>query len=658
MTIQAQLADGRTLEFPDGTDPNVIQAAVKQQLAAPVQAGISEEQRAAGIQEVVQDVGPFQAAAIGAGRGMMSIVRGLGLADPESPAGRQAFKALEEERPISTTIGEVAGEAAPFLLPGLGVAKAVTIPGRIAAAGALGATEAGIIAKGRGGDEFEALKAAGLGGAVAGALELALPVVGRVGGKLVRKVLGRPATSPVLDAAGNPSIELAEALEKSGLSLEDISVESRRLLDTGDVDDIASVARKSFLEAQGITPTRAQITGGAAEFQAQQELAKTSGRVRRAIETQEEILSNRFEHAVTSTGGSANRSNSTAIDFIADRSIDLDAAISNAYQAARDLAPTEKVIKPSKLTESVREIAGSDKATGGLASATRDILRAKGILKEGKGLKAVGRVNAQVAEEIRIDMNALHNSLTPFGKKKLAVLKDSLDNDVQKAIGVDVFSEARSAKAGFEKDLRRAKVNKFDTRKKNLVRDILENKVNPDRFLDDAILSKSIRSDDVEQLKRFLQIDADAPGIAAWNDVRAEAMQRIKDTAFKEVAGEPVLSRAGLEKALDRFGRDKLRVLFTKEERGFLTDMLKTSKLREPVRGTALGRGPSAQAIGRLEAVVKRIPLISGMFEGLATDAQGRIALRAPTISPLQPSQLTRITPAAIPALIATEEQQ
>ena len=33
MTIEAQLADGRVLEFPDGTDPSVIQATVKRMLA-------------------------------------------------------------------------------------------------------------------------------------------------------------------------------------------------------------------------------------------------------------------------------------------------------------------------------------------------------------------------------------------------------------------------------------------------------------------------------------------------------------------------------------------------------------------------------------------------------------------------------------------------
>jgi hypothetical protein len=38
MTIQAQLADGRVLEFPDGTDPSVVQATVKKVIANPMAA--------------------------------------------------------------------------------------------------------------------------------------------------------------------------------------------------------------------------------------------------------------------------------------------------------------------------------------------------------------------------------------------------------------------------------------------------------------------------------------------------------------------------------------------------------------------------------------------------------------------------------------------
>lgn len=606
-------------------------------------------------EQLARSVGPGEALAIGAGRGLTTIGRAVGLAEPEDPATARAFKALQEQRPITTTVGEIAGEAAPFLLPGGFAARAVTVPGRVLASGALAATEAGAIARGRGAEDVETLKAAGIGGTLAGAAEVVLPVVGRLGSRLVRRALNRAPTAPILDAAGNPSPELAEALNKSGLSVEDLGVEANRLLQAGDAIDPKSVARRTFLEDQGIVPTRAQITGEAADFQAQQELAKTSGRVRRALSAQEEQLGGQFENAVTATGGSANRSSSTAFDHIADRSIELDSAIGDAYKAARAAAPTAQVVRVDGLVKEMRSIAGSEGITGGLVGAVKDTLKNKGILGQ-KGFKIQGRVTPEVAEEVRIEMNALFNSLTPRGREKLRDFKNALDDDVAGAVGEDVFAGARSAKAKFEKDLSRTKINKFDQRKKSLVREILENKVNPDRFLDDAVLNKSIRSADVEQLKRFLLLDGDGPGLDSWNDIRAEALQRIKDQSFKEVAGERALSRAGLEKSLDQIGRDKLRVLFSQEERKFLSDMLKVSKLREPVRGTALGRGPSAQAIGRLENVVKRIPLLANVFEGIATDAAGRIALRQPSITaPLIP--LPAGATAAIPALTAITAQ-
>jgi hypothetical protein len=46
MAIEAQLADGRILEFPDGTDPSVIQATVKRivaQSAPPKESTIGSE---------------------------------------------------------------------------------------------------------------------------------------------------------------------------------------------------------------------------------------------------------------------------------------------------------------------------------------------------------------------------------------------------------------------------------------------------------------------------------------------------------------------------------------------------------------------------------------------------------------------------------------
>ncbi len=48
MAIEAQLADGRVLEFPDGTDPAVVQSTVKRVIAegqAAQQPAIPQEDR-------------------------------------------------------------------------------------------------------------------------------------------------------------------------------------------------------------------------------------------------------------------------------------------------------------------------------------------------------------------------------------------------------------------------------------------------------------------------------------------------------------------------------------------------------------------------------------------------------------------------------------
>ena len=601
----------------------------------------------------------LSAGIVSAGRGLTTVGRGLGLVDEEDPIVTENFERLQQQRPISTTIGEVSGQAAPFLLPGGVMSRAATIPGRVALGAGLGATEAGVIARGEGRTTEDIAKGASLGGAIAGSLELALPVIGRAGGKIYRSLTGKSPSSPILTPNGQPSQEFIQALDKAGLTLDDVSAESDRLLNTLNIDDAASEARKQFLESQGINPTRAQITGDPNAFQAQTELVGQSGRVSNALKAQEKIIEGRFENAVTATGGSASPSSSPVVDFIADKAIDLDSQISAAYRAAREVAPDEKIITVTNLIKEIRSVAGSDTLTGGLASGTRDMLKEKGLLGK-KGLKLTGRIDAKTAEEIRIGMNTMYDSLTPLGKRKLEKLKGGLDSDVSNAVGEDVFLDARKAKAKFEKDLNRAKVNKFDKRNKNLVREILENKINPDRFLNDVVLSKSVRGIDLEQLKRYLDVNNSDQGVAAWNQVRADTMTHIKETAIKEVAGEPALSRAGIEKAIKSIGPQKLDVLFTEPERKFLDNMLKVSKLREPVRGTQAS--PSGAAIRNLTTAVNKSSLLQGVFSGalelVGRDMSGRAALRQPVARSLTPSRFTLATPAILPAVASQDEEQ
>lgn len=666
-----QMEDGRIARFevPEGTTPEQAQAQIQELLAKqelidspteipqepPVPAGKIDFQ--AEIQKSEEEAAQQRSAlAIGAGRGLTTLGRAVGIADPETEFERQAFEQLREERPVATTIGEIAGEAAPFLIPGMGVAGIASKAGRVAAMVGLGAAEAGLIARGRGGDIEQQLLSAGIGGTAAGALELALPIIGRIGGKVIRRILRKAPDGAVIDSLGNPSDELLSALKESGQSFDDIILEAKDELTKKAVNP-REAARKAFLKSQGIDPTKAQISRTADDFMAQQEAAKVSGRVREALESQEAILTTRFNNKVLETGGKSSSQSAAVTDFVTNKATTLDQAIGDLYRAARERAPDAKNIRFNKLNETLRKMMGADRRAGGNVSAIISDMQAKGILDDSK--KVIGRVSVEVAEDLRKLTNELYDPANPFGNMLLRKVKDSLDDDVFRAAGDDFFKEGRKAKAAFEKELNKVKISKFDSRRDNLVRDVLENKIDPDRLVDKVVFSKRWRDTDLKQLKDY--ISTDDIGKSAFDDMRAEVMQKITDKSFigaADEAGMQALSRDKLQKALASIGDKKLKVLFNSEERKFLKDMLEVTRIREPVRGTAIGRGPSAQAVSRIERRLKDIPWLGQAFDII--DIEGRSVLRAkptPIKVSLPQTSLPQLTAPAAVALTQQEQQ-
>jgi hypothetical protein len=627
-------------------------------------------------EQIAQETGPLEAGVVSMGRGFMDIARGAQrlFVSPKESERIQAearkeqriLDPLEEKHPVSTTIGRAVGQAAPFVPAGVAVGAIPALSARVAAATGLGATEGAAIALGQGADIEKTIESAGVGGAVAGGIEALLPVVGRLGGAIVRKVTGKAATSPILDSAGNPSGEFVAALKESGLTMEDLGEEAQRILSqTPERVVPGEAARKAIFEAEGLTPTKAQVTRNAADFQAQQEAAKTSGRVREALEAQDAILTTRFNQAVLETGGMVDAPTSTVTDALVDKASTLDQEISDLYNAARSAAPGAKNVSFEQLVSNLRKSAGKNEASGGAVKAIWGDLKSRGIL-DNKG-NLVGKIDVETAEEVRKLMNQLYDPQNGFRNMLLRDLKDSLDDDVFSSAGKDVFKKGRQAKAAFEKELSRAKISKFDSRKANIVRDVLENKISPDTFADDVVFSKKWRANDIKQLKDY--ISTNEAGKSAFNDLRADILDKIKNNAFigpEDAAGNRALSRAALERQLNKIGPGKMNVLFNKEERDFLKRMMNVTKLREPVRGTALGRGPSAQAIARLEKKLADLPIVGNLVEFIDVDVQGRTALRAkPTITPRQIGPIERelrgvagpAGVAGVSALTAQEQQ-
>ncbi len=230
-----------------------------------------------------EEAGPLDAISMGYDRGIQTVLRGLGIAEPESEQEKAYMEILKERHPYTAGAGEIVGESVPFigagaaaskvgqtLLPKLGafgqkaLSAGQTLTGRLAGAGTLGTIEGGILAKGK--DE-NVERGAVEGGLVAAGLEATIPVVGRLAGKLYRSVMGKTPKGTLIDeATGRPTQEFQQVLNKAGMSFDDFTQNAQDLLEqqkAGVVPEQA--ARSALFEETGIRATRGEITQKAAD---------------------------------------------------------------------------------------------------------------------------------------------------------------------------------------------------------------------------------------------------------------------------------------------------------------------------------------------------------------------------------------------------------
>lgn len=102
------------------------------------------------LAEEIEATGPFKAAAIGTGRSLTNIARGVGLAEPEDEQEKASLEALGSQRP-SFGAGEFVGDTVPFAAVGGPLsALAKTGVGQVLAGATLGGAEEAITTAGRG----------------------------------------------------------------------------------------------------------------------------------------------------------------------------------------------------------------------------------------------------------------------------------------------------------------------------------------------------------------------------------------------------------------------------------------------------------------------------------------------------------------------------
>lgn len=591
--------------------------------------------------------------------------RTIGSSLPEPEATPEAYQALSELRP-SAQIGEIAGEAVPAL--GIGVAGGA-IPGLAARTGAMAAAEGvqqGLQSVGRDESASEVAKNVAIGAAFGAGGELAIPVLRKYGGELFRKLTGRAPKSNIILEDRTITDEFKKVLEKEGYTEDDFrravsqmnegeSVRNRigvddipeqvpsntpepsleRMVSSSDIPPDADpnrVARnrqrQEAFERMDLTPTEAQRTRSPNLFKDQQDMIKYDEQVRYAIETQDRKL---FEQA-TARAEQA-RAGATTEDSVSNvilnRTRQRDLEINQAYEDLAARAGDKPVMVFSELTKKVNQFLGEDELTAGAVNAVRKRMIDSGIIDKYGKLKQVKpdntlltankpwepeRFTVKKAEKLRQYMNDLYAHIPadkPRGRQLINQLKKALDADSYASTGDDIFKQARDAHYAKEQGLSKQRASEYSRNKVSLVRDILQDKVaGEDLFRKVTGARSKYKAADLIDLKRYLleedPTDVEA-GLRAWNNIRADALEHIRDLSSKGPESEEgfkSITRAGLDQAFRSIGDSKMRVLFNADERKFLANLAEVARYREPISGTALGSGPSGDAVRQLNGTI------------------------------------------------------
>lgn len=647
----------------DGLSPDIIAKIEKENPHTGRGGSWQARQRAANLErlrlqnpyeaQLIEETSGPAAAMIGVGRGFVDVGKGagrlVGAVSQEEAAAPPEFDRLASIRG-ATGVGRVVGQAAPFVVPGLGIGNVASLPARVALSSGLGASEGGLISAGSGGSGEEILKSAAVGAALGGGAEMALPLLNRAGRHVYEKLNGKPPVGPLITAQGQPTQELQQVLTANGLDVGDLERIASEL-PTETAGDIAANARRAAaFEKLGLKPTEAQRTRSPALFSEQVDMYRSGDPViTSAVDAQNDLLSGAVDSAARTARQGAT-SGDTAYDVITNRATMLDEEVGNLYRAATESVPEGKLVPMSRLADKVKQFSSEDEFSAGVVSAVKGRMREMGILDKKGNLAQVRRsdtlmnpgatpydqakISVVQSEKLRQYMNELYGDAKGRGRRIIGEMKDALDEDVFSAAGQDYYQAARAMKTQYESELRKAGLNKFDKSKTSLVRDILESNIEKEDIFKKAVSAGSrYKARDLQSLKDYLLNPAGdiEAGTRAWNNLRADALNHIKEKAFigpVNKAENQSLTRAGIERAFKSLGDEKMKVIFSPAERKFLGDLAEVAKYREPPPG--ISASPSGPEIKRLRQAVERIfgkvPWIGDVVEGYLKKRQTKAA--------------------------------
>lgn len=585
---EVKTPEGRTFRITGDSPPTEQELEqLNAQLTAMAAGGVGADPN--------EGIGPMEAFKIGAGRGFATIGRGLGIMDPEDPLTSAHYERLQGARPISTGIGEVGGEAGPFLPFGMGVGAIRATGPRILSSAAVGALEGGTIASGRGQGFNEILDSAGLGGVVAGGFEAAFPIISRLGAEVVSRATGKAPRGALLDRRGNPTPELTNALQKLNMSFGDLAQESVFVLKNAppgvSPEEALRVARFKEL---GIPATRGNITQNFAQQAQEERLVNTTLEASQPMRALQLRQSEAFQQGIGDMVAALGVSDETGA-LVKRALTGLESGIKSdkneLYRRMAEESPhiMSIPIVPNQIKAALPDAAQLRRISripGNSVDALKDLLVEFGIDSSQEGVERFTKAGGEIIplnlgnmEEFRAALNQLGGSSASQSAGERAMsgivgrLKGALDEEAE--VLEKSLMDAKVTDTQFLDSLREARslVVRLKTefspqsivgRLTDVKQDGFTPMVEASRVYD-SILG---RNQPIEYLERTLKAlsEAGPNGRKAIEALQAETVLRSLDDALKapsrKTSGIQTLGYSQFVKSLNAIGEDKLNLLF------------------------------------------------------------------------------------------------
>ena len=605
--------------------------------------------------------GSAAALAQGTAKGLGDVGRGFGLLDQLSPAEKAKFDALAKQYP-EANVGEILGQVAPWLVPGAAAARIASLPLRMLASGAVGGSEGFVVTKGQGGTNAEAATMAAAGVALGNVAEGVAPLLNR-SVSAVGRALGF-GDKALVDSVGNPTAEFKAALDKAGISFDDISktaqAELAQMRPGTNTDQAARLAR---FRSEGIEPTTGQVTQDFSQQAQEARLASMATGpdgepLRQRLLDQSQQFENRVTDLVKNLGVTPD-AGTTIKEALSGRKKLLRKEKNDLYAQVAKAAP--EVANAPILTDTIVE-AMADKATKrrisrlapNQVSAVDDLLIEFGLDQSPDAVAAFvkegGEINPLTLgnfEEFRQALNLIERTdqsgavsvLTGPIKEALdeeaALIDGAVKNSGLSDVGVlDTLKEARQRVRDLKTDFSpQSIVGRLIDVKRDGVTPVIEASQITRRLVSSTA--------PIEELNRVVsQLEKSGEkGAKAIADLQGAAVMQALEAALKapsrKTSGVQTISGNQFAKALDELGEDRLAVIF----RGNEDTLKRVQNLRqialdiEPASAaTPKGSAPvildAMKRIGRLPGVAPLVDTVNFIVNAGADDRAVARALR------------------------------